>query len=82
MQNTAVEHERDEIRGLRKLTGLSQFCVAKRSGICRTRVSLFENGHIKLRPDEVAAIRSVLQQAVADNLTALKRVSSADTITA
>jgi len=39
-----------------KVTGSSQYRVAKKAGMGRTRLSLFENGHIDLRPEELEAL--------------------------
>ncbi len=73
---------REHLQRLRKLVGWSQFDVAKASGICRTRVSLFENGHITLQPMEVSNICSALEKAAAERVTAISSISTATLIAA
>lgn len=53
-----------DLRSLREASGLSQFAAANRAGLDRTRLSLAENGHIKLNENEERAIRSVLVEAI------------------
>jgi transcriptional regulator with XRE-family HTH domain len=50
-----------QIRELRTLAGLTQFDVAKRVRIERSRLSLVENGHVRLTGDEYDAIESALR---------------------
>jgi predicted transcriptional regulator len=73
---------REHLQRLRKLVGWSQFDVAKASGICRTRVSLFENGHITLQQVEVSNICAALEKAAADRVRAITSISTAGRIAA
>ncbi len=41
---------------LRKRSGISQFSCAKSSGVSRVRLSLAENGHVTLKPEEETAV--------------------------
>ena len=50
-----------DLRGAREVAGLSQFAVAKRSGIPRMRLSLAECGEIQLRLAEIESVREVLR---------------------
>lgn len=52
------------IRELRLMADWSQFKVTKHAGVERTRLSLAENGHVQLRPEELAAIEGVLLKAI------------------
>jgi transcriptional regulator with XRE-family HTH domain len=53
-----------QIQELRTMAGLTQFDLAKGSGVGRTRLSLAECGHIELRPNEYEAIEHALICAV------------------
>ena len=53
-----------DLKQLRETSGLSQFAAANRAGLDRTRLSLAENGHIKLNENEERAIRGVLVEAM------------------
>jgi transcriptional regulator with XRE-family HTH domain len=54
-----------DIKGLRALSGLSQYCVANRTGVDRCRISSFENGHLVPRPEERSRIEKVLLAEIA-----------------
>jgi len=56
-----MDKRAERIRELRTLAGLTQFDVAKKARIERSRLSLVENGHVRLTEDEYAAIESVLR---------------------
>lgn len=49
---------------LRKLSGLSQFTLARKSGVPRVRISLAETGQLELAPDERERISVVLLMAI------------------
>ena len=49
---------------LRELSGLSQFTVARKSGIPRVRLSLAETGQLELPVEEQELIRTVLLRAI------------------
>lgn len=52
------------LRELRELTNLSQVELAKRAGIDRSRLSMFENGHVDLAEKQKAALTTALQTAM------------------
>jgi ribosome-binding protein aMBF1 (putative translation factor) len=58
------EKAKARIRRSRQLFGLSQYVLANRAGVGRTRLSLFENGHIKLRDEEIQRLEKVLSDAL------------------
>jgi hypothetical protein len=74
-----LKSDHDEVRyqllRLRLLVGWTQFDVARTSGVGRTRVSLYENGHVCLSQPEIAAILASLREA-ADALVATIRWAS------
>jgi transcriptional regulator with XRE-family HTH domain len=53
-----------DLRALREASGLSQFAAANRAGLDRTRLSLAENGHVRLGEEEESAVRGVLVEAI------------------
>jgi transcriptional regulator with XRE-family HTH domain len=52
------------IRKLRKLSGVTQYELARLSGIERTRLSLAENGHVRLDASENDSVRRALITAI------------------
>lgn len=67
---------------LRGLSGLSQFALARQTGISRMRISLYELGHVSLTPEEHSRIRRVLIDTIDGRvkqlLTALAQEGSAE----
>lgn len=57
------------IRKLRKLSGMTQYALARLSGVERTRLSLAENGHIRLDTSEYNAVRRALLSAIEQRMT-------------
>ncbi len=57
------------LRKLRKLSGVTQYQLARLSGVERTRLSLAENGHIRLGISEYSAIRTALLSAFRRKVT-------------
>jgi transcriptional regulator with XRE-family HTH domain len=55
-----------KLKSLRKASGLGQYEASKRSGVERTRLSLAENGHVRLTASEHEALCGVLVQAIRD----------------
>jgi len=47
----------NEVRAMRKAAGLTQWILAQKAGISRFRLCMAESDHLKLRPDELDAIR-------------------------
>jgi transcriptional regulator with XRE-family HTH domain len=72
-----LDGDRDRIMHLRQLVGWTQFDLAKNSGVGRTRVSLYECGHVDLRQAEVAAIALSLERAAAALVSEIRSASSA-----
>jgi ribosome-binding protein aMBF1 (putative translation factor) len=58
------QRSQERIRQSRQLSGLNQYELANRAGVGRTRLSLFENGHIKLREEEIQQLEKVLSDAL------------------
>jgi DNA-binding XRE family transcriptional regulator len=56
-----MDRRAERIRELRTLAGLTQFDVANKTRIERSRLSLVENGHVRLTEDEYAAIERVIR---------------------
>jgi transcriptional regulator with XRE-family HTH domain len=63
-----------ELKRLREMSGLSQFSVARMSGVERTRLSLAECGHVALTTGEKESLRRVLLQAVENRQSQLQAV--------
>ena len=51
------------LKRLRKVYGLSQFTLAKASGVSRYKLSLYENGYTTLTKSTVALIERGIQNA-------------------
>jgi len=49
---------------LRELSGLSQFTLARKSGIARVRLSLAETGQLELSAEEENRLRTVLLRTI------------------
>jgi transcriptional regulator with XRE-family HTH domain len=54
----------DRLRWLRALAGVRQYQLAQDCGVGRTRLSLAENGYVRLRPDEQEAVESALLRVI------------------
>jgi transcriptional regulator with XRE-family HTH domain len=65
-----------ELRRARVAADVTQFELAKKSGIERTRISLAENGHIELRPEEYRALMRVLVEVIRFRVSELQGVLS------
>jgi len=59
---------------LREKSGLTQFSLARGTGIPRSKISLWELGQISLSPDEQARIRRVLLRAIEKRVKELSSV--------
>jgi transcriptional regulator with XRE-family HTH domain len=57
------------LRKLRKLSGVTQYQLARLSGVERTRLSLAENGHIQLGTSEYKAIHAAILSAFKRKIT-------------
>lgn len=63
------------IRQLRLTANLSQYALATASGI-DPRLCLFENGHVTLRPEELATVESTLMKVIEERRDRLAEVLS------
>ncbi len=59
---------------LREASGLTQLEVAKRAGLERSRLSLFESGYVVLTAREERALRRVLLSALRKRVAHLQSV--------
>lgn len=64
------------LRKLRKMSGITQYALARRCGVGRTRLSLAENGHVRLAPNEYAVVLRVLLRAVRQRAAGLCQLPS------
>jgi transcriptional regulator with XRE-family HTH domain len=55
----------DDLKVARQIADLSQFHVARLTGISRTRLSLAENGDVQLKLEELSLIQAVLRKHLA-----------------
>ncbi len=55
----------DDLKTARQIADLTQFHIARLTGISRTRLSLAENGDVQLKPEELALIQEVLRKHLA-----------------
>jgi hypothetical protein len=62
----------------RKKSGMSQFLLAKSSGVPRMRLSLAETGQITLTGDEAAAVRRALSEFIAKKVREIALLSQGD----
>lgn len=69
---------RVQVQQVRRTIRWSQYDLAKASGIGRTRLSLFENRHIELRPGELDALQSALRAATSRRVSEFQNVLSGD----
>jgi len=66
----------NELRTLRQMSGMSQFELARRSGVDRSKLSLVENGHVELRPEEANVVRKVLLERIESRAAQFKSALS------
>jgi transcriptional regulator with XRE-family HTH domain len=64
---------------LRTLADFSQYQLAKKTGIDRTRLSLLENEHVAASPKEQALIEKVLLAEIARRATEFREVVAGTT---
>jgi len=67
---------RRQIQLVRKKIKWSQYDLAKAADVGRTRLSLFENGHVELRPEEVNALQAALRDATSHLVSEFQHVLS------
>jgi transcriptional regulator with XRE-family HTH domain len=66
-ERNALETEEEnvsivDLKAARQIADLSQFQVARLTGVSRTRLSLAENSDVELKPEALALIRDVLRE--------------------
>jgi hypothetical protein len=59
-----AEVQLDRLLSLRDISGLSQFSLARKSGVPRVRISLAETGQLELSSQEQERIRTVLLRVI------------------
>lgn len=64
------------LRALRERAGLTQFTVARKSGVPRMRLSLAECGQLRLRPEEEAAVRRAIREGIEERAARLQHLLS------
>lgn len=60
-----------EFRQLRTTAGIPQHEVAYRAGMDRTRIVLWERGHLQLRPEELKELEAALFAIIAEHRSKL-----------
>jgi transcriptional regulator with XRE-family HTH domain len=63
-------------RNLRIQAEIPQFDISNRSGVERSRLSLYECGHVPLRDEEVAALEQALRDLIGERASNLSTVLS------
>lgn len=66
-----------DFASLRRLLRVDQFTVAQASEIGRTRISLFENGHILLTDEELNRLQEGMNLIIEDKIRTLQRNAAA-----
>jgi transcriptional regulator with XRE-family HTH domain len=62
------------LRRLREKAGLTQYVVARKSGVTRMRLSLAESGQLRLSPAEEAAVREAIRQGIEEQAVRLQHL--------
>ena len=52
------------LKALRKAAGLTQFQLARKSGVSRFRIGMAESEGLELRPGEIEAINGVIKSGI------------------
>jgi transcriptional regulator with XRE-family HTH domain len=63
---------------LREVSGMSQFSLARQTGISRSRISLWELGELTLSSEEQNRIQHVLLRAIEKRVRELSSVLAAE----
>jgi transcriptional regulator with XRE-family HTH domain len=64
------------LRNLRVEAGLTQFVVAGKSGVTRTRLSLAESGQLRLSSEEEAVVRGAIHDGIEEKAVRLRNLLS------
>lgn len=62
------------LRALRERARLTQFTVARKSGVSRMRLSLAECGRLRLRPEEEEAVRQAIREGIEEQTARLQHL--------
>ena len=54
-------NQREQIKRLRDIAGLSQHKLARLAGLGRNRISLFECGYVQLKEEELAVVQRAIR---------------------
>ncbi len=63
-----------ELKTLRKIAGLTQFQLSRRSGISRLRVSLSECGDLELTEEEKTSLQETLLRVLEERAVVISKV--------
>jgi predicted transcriptional regulator len=66
------------LKKLRTMIGRGQFWLADATGIERSRISLLENCHVQVTPEEKRAIEKALATAMRENLAEFNKLSGTE----
>ena len=64
------------LRRLRERASLTQFFVARKSGVTRMRLSLAESGQLRLTRGEETAVRDAIRQGIQEQTARLQHLLS------
>jgi len=64
----------DELKTLRKIAGLTQFQLSRRSGISRLRLSLSECGDLELTEEEKSSLQETLLRVLQERAVVINEV--------
>ncbi len=64
----------DELKTLRKIAGLTQFQLSRRSGISRLRLSLSECGDLELTEEEKTSLQETLLRVLQERAVVINKV--------
>jgi DNA-binding XRE family transcriptional regulator len=67
-----------ELKNLRKVSGLTQWDLARVTGIDRSRICFIETERVQVRPEEERAIRRALDQAMRARLGTIQRALASE----
>jgi predicted transcriptional regulator len=68
----------EELRNRRREVGMPQFLLAKKSGVTRMRLSLFETGQVSLTAAEIDAVRHALKEYIAQKAAQFTKALNCD----
>lgn len=72
------DNRREQIRRLRDIAGLSQFKLARLSGVARNRISQFECGYVQLQDEEYSLVEHAIRDVLVEKRQGLSTALSPD----